>query len=488
MRNSFEDMKKFIAEQDGIIMDVAEEQHERTQKVIGGPRPQPVSRTQQRSIASPDDTPNKRRNIFKRALQGLGSKNQTELHNIEQMLMQLLDDVEDLRMVQIGQPGGLAPTTEHARSSSSTSAENPRALTDPGYEPEGLAGTSSTGGDRSGFFSGNSSRQTDHRAASGRRQSSNRVSTVMEGDEEDYRDYNDENQIEDDARRENPATEAQNRYSQDQSDPHETPPKMHDRLSGPWIDDGNLQYAGEPNSAGRKHKSIASSIFGKGFMSRWSKTTASTAQDTRFSSQTKNRPYSQVSRSGSDFAGFAYEAHPDDRLRSNTSLDNEQYRDQENRPPSPLVPSQVSENPKYQGYRNSQNLQHPQPRQGPTGRYQYKLENEAITYNDEFSPSSQTSAHWEAQHAAASSTKDQHNVPQYVPQAPLSPISDGGYSDMSGRSTSSGKRGPPRPPKIMDDEPLVPQRSSQGPMSPSNYVDHVTAARGGSPAYDKVSQ
>lgn len=47
--------------------------------------------------------------------------------------------------------------------------------------------------------------------------------------------------------------------------------------------------------------------------------------------------------------------------------------------------------------------------------------------------------------------------------------------------------------KARDDKPLVPQRPPKLPMSPAaaanrqtNYVDHVSAARAGSPALDQV--
>jgi hypothetical protein len=192
-------------------------------------------------------------------------------------------------------------------------------------------------------------------------------------------------------------------------------------------------------------------------------------------------------------------------------LANEQYQGQENRPPSPLIPSQVSDNPKYQAHRNSLNLQHPQPRQGPTGRYQHQLETEAQNYGeDPFSPTSQTSSQWEHQAGTQAPADMNTNVThRYEHGGHLSPISDGGYSETSSammdiskgqhegslRSTSSrssmGKAGPPRPPKILDNEPLVPQRPPKIAMSPAasrqaTYVDHVNAARAGSPAYDKV--
>ncbi len=491
MRNHFEDMQKFITDQGDNLLDSTEKQHEKTQKAIGGPRPQPVTRPTV-SATSEDDVPSKRRNVFQRALRGLGAKNSTELQNIETMLMRLLDEVEGLRATQ---PAGVA--REPPRSTSYTSADNVRPPTDTGYEPEGQAGTSSTG-DRSGFFSNNSSRQADYRNYSTHRDSGNRVSTVMEGDEE-YDEYgNDLGQatagnVQQSGSRTPRATPPRNAaasQARGNSVPSHTPPRMHDSNMASLSHENTPQMSGGDGS-GKKHKSFASSFFPK-MVSRWSKTTASS--ENYRASQQRVRPYSEHSRSGSQLGEYDYEHDPqgDDRLRSNTSLQRDQYED-ENRPPSPLIPSQVSDNPKYQAHRNSINLQHPQPRQGPTGRFQSRLESEAQYYDPEqMSPTSQTSSQWEAH----SGLQPQQTNTSYGGH--LSPISDAADSTEQGlhndnrsiRTASS--LGPPRPPKIPNEEPLVPQRPPKVMMSPPSsnrqptYVDHVAAARGGSPAFDKV--
>ena len=490
MRNSFEDMRKFVTDQGDVIMDTADKQHQQTQKTIGGPRPPPPSasaRFARSTTSEEEDMPTKQRNIFKRAVRGLGTKNTAELRNIEAMLMQLLDDVEGLRSLQTGAVGAHEP-----RMASFVSADNAQLPTDPGYEPEGQAGTSSTG-DRSGIFSNNSSRQANYRPV-GRQGSGNRVSTVMEGDEE-YED-----QMMDQAEQTTPKAS----FARGASEPLHTPPRMSTANQGSTSNDNTPYYSTE--SSGRKHKSFASWLLPKA-ASRWSKTTASSTGEHRASPLTKPRPYSQVSQSGSHLEEYDYDPQGDDRLRSNTSVQNEQYQS-ENRPPSPLIPSQVSDNhPKYQAHRNSVNLQHPQPRQGPTGRFQHHLESEAQYYtNDEgpISPSSVTSSHWEAQAGVTAMPSGPNGA--YTHGGHLSPISDGGYSETSAamldrdgyrqpsvRSDRSGsQRGPQRPPKIPHDEPLVPQRPPKLPMSPSrarqpvSYVDQVAAARGESPALDKV--
>ncbi|KIX00729.1 uncharacterized protein Z518_09794 [Rhinocladiella mackenziei CBS 650.93] len=493
MRNSFEDMKKFIAEQDEIIMDTADKQHERTQKIVGGPRPQPIAPARPtRSATSEEDLPSKRRNVFQRALRGLGAKNSQELQNIEAMLMRLLDEVESLRAIQ-----STTVNKEQPRSTSLTSADNARAPTDAGYEPEGQAGTSSTG-DRSGFFSNNSSRQADYRNYGLHRDSGNRVSTVMEGDEE-YDGYDNHlggptaGNIQ--AGVHPPlATPPRNDGSRDlgrSSVPLNTPPRMHDQNTGSPSNE-NTPHLSAGDGSGRKHKSFASSFIPK-MVSRWSKTTASSADNFRTSGQ-RTRPYSEMSRSGSNLGDYDFEHDPqgDDRIRSHTSFQQDEYGDEENRPPSPLIPSQVSDNPKYQAHRNSINLQHPQPRQGPSGRYQSRLESEAQNYNDQISPTSQSSSQWET-HSGLQNTNPVMNP--YGGH--LSPISDAAYSAEQGmhhdnRSVRSGhSQGPPRPPKILNDEPLVPQRPPKVLMSPppsnrqQTYVDQVAAARAGSPAVDR---
>ncbi|EXJ89810.1 hypothetical protein A1O3_02877 [Capronia epimyces CBS 606.96] len=492
MRNSLEDMKNFIVQQDEAFLDATEKQHERTREVVGGPRQPPVSTVRPaRPANSEEDLPSKRRNVFQRALRGLGAKNTQELQNIEGMLIRLLDEVEGLRALQStdsvkGQP----------RATSLTSADNTRAPTDTGYEPEGQAGTSSTG-DRSGFFSNNSSRQADYRNYSVQRDSGNRVSTVMEGDEE-YDDYAQHLggatpgniQASNRTPLANPPGADDHRQVRGGSVPLNTPPRLHDQNMGS-LSHENTPHHSTGEGSGRKHKSFASSLFPK-MVSRWSKTTASSADNYRNSAQ-RLRPYS-----GSNFGEYEYEHEHehdpqlDDGIRSNASFQEDQYQSEEERPPSPLIPSQVSDNPKYQAHRNSVNLQHPQPRQGPTGRFQSRLESEAQNYNDQISPTSQISSQWEN-----NSGLHHTNVADTSYGGQPSPLSDAEYSNgprmyHDTRSIRSGNsQGPPRPPKILDDEPLVPQRPPKILMSPplsqrqTTYVDHVAAARAGSPAIDK---
>ncbi|RMZ76769.1 hypothetical protein DV737_g4641, partial [Chaetothyriales sp. CBS 132003] len=502
MRNSFEDMKKFVADQGDEIMDTTDKQHEKTQKFIGG-LPLQWARA---PPSEEDDLPARRRNIFHRAFRGLGNKNSQELQHIEAMLMQLLDDVDSLKALHMTSQAQAPAVNNAPRSTSITSADHGHVGTDPGYEPEGQAGTSSTG-DRSGIFSNASSRQANYRGLGAPlgTTTTNRVSTVIERDEEyEGVDLPLDRDLSTTPR---PLYAEQDGGLQARASslPVHTPPRLHDDVdeAGALSNDQPSRYYAIEGSSGKKHKSFASSILPKMPISRWSKTTASSPGDYRSTAQThgKGRAHSPSSQSGTNMPA--------------TSFPNEQqYRVDENRPPSPLVPSQVSDNPKYQAHRNSVNLQHPQPRQGPTGRYQNTLETEAQYYSqDAASPTSVTSSQWESQAAIAGMMDGLPHDREYQSGrgANLSPTSNGAHSglyDAVPQQASSvtftrarQANGPPRPPKIaasdVGSEPLVPPRPPKQMLSPggggsasasasrqATYVDHVTAARAGSPAYD----
>ncbi|PKY07438.1 hypothetical protein P168DRAFT_338464 [Aspergillus campestris IBT 28561] len=402
MRNSFEGMKKFIAQQDGLVMEANEKQHERTYRAVGGPRPLPVS-TRPRTAADPEDLRSKRMNVFKRAMKGLHLKSGNDLGKIEDMLEQLLDEVEALRYGD-----------DHMARSQRTGSVDPE-----GYEPEGHAGTTSSE-NHSGYLS-MFSRPADGR---GPGPADQRVSTVPEADEP----------VDGDARAGAARVGA---HSGD------------DPAAGP-VASGALSTEHTPKSTekARKHKSSSSSFFPK--ISRWSKTTASSMGDNiRNSIQParKERGGSfEASPSGSDLGRGSYDAAGDDRMRTSYSLD-------ENRPPSPLVPSQVSEAPKYRAHRDSLDMQHPQPRQGPTGRYQTQLETQAQVYDTPAEP-------WGSVGSANQ---------RYSGGSRLSPISDV-YSEGA-----SSRAGPPRPPKVKDEGPLIPERPpkvSEG-SDERSYVERV---------------
>ena len=510
MRNSFEDMKRFITEQNDEILDEGDRQHEDTvKKIIGGPRPQPpgLSRagTRPGTDDSMDEKASKKQNVFKRALKGLGSKNASDLARMEAMLEQLLGEVESLKANQDGRPGS------QTRRNGSFSPYNVQTPRESGYEPEGQAGTSSTG--QSGYFSHSSIKPM--RSNEGRKMSGTRISTVLEGDEDlephvgevlDQARYDDEDDLP------TPTRES----FRGGSVPIDTPPG--DRSTA--ADRPSQSVENTPKTGGtdtsRKHKSSSSSFFPKMY-SRWSKTTASTSNEhNRFSSQTqpppmptqqiqqqqggRQPPPSEASRSGTSVGQGNYnvEEHYNptgsDRLRSQDSLLNDdnlnrldspsqeaRSRDQSHsRPRSPLIPSQISENPKYQAHRNSLNLQHPQPRPGPTHRYQTALEHQASAYPSGGSPGpvSPSSDQWGSNPTLARYSGGLHSSQRYSGNTGnLSPInSDAGLSDVSAAEErmASEQRvtatGPPRPPKIRDESgPLIPQRKevAKSPLGPN---------------------
>lgn len=106
------------------------------------------------------------------------------------------------------------------------------------------------------------------------------------------------------------------------------------------------------------------------------------------------------------------------------------------------------EDPKYQAHRNSLNLQHPQPKHGPTGRHTNQLDQQARIFDPISSPDyDQWGSNPSLARNRMSGGAASYNAGN------LSPISsEGGYSQHS----ASEQQAPPRPPKILDDGPLIP--------------------------------
>ena len=343
-----------------MLVTVGNKQHDQTaRKIIGGPRPQLLGtpRTPRKISAEEDmmdDLPEKRRNVFRRALKGLGGRSSNDLAKIEDMLNQLLNEVADLKAVQ-------EPPTNPTkyRGNGFSSYENMRDVAQDGYEPEGRAGTSSTD-NLSDFHSNPPAHQmSGGRAIEGRRASQNRVSTVLEADEEPdtYLEAHEQNILDNQFEHNEQLLTPTREVPRTGSAPLGTPRRS-------TMPQGTQSNENTPRTEkSRNHKSTSSSFFPK--ISRWSKTTTSSVVDNFRNSNRTERPFSGVSHSGSELNyddDHHYDPHGDDRLRSNTSLEHE-------RAPSPLIPSQVSDKPAYQAHRDSLNLQHPQPRAGPTARY-----------------------------------------------------------------------------------------------------------------------
>ena len=435
MRQSFDEMKRYIAHQDRLIMQHTDRDADLTvQKVLSGPRPQPPS-SPRTPRPSQEDMQTKRKGVLRRALKGLtGSKKTDDLAKVEDMLMQILENVEDLKQggVPVQQPIG-SYTNDTLDSS-----EKLRAPPDSGYEPSGRANTASTPNHSAGQLSltPRGEKQQFHSGYDGRRGSVNRVSTVMEGDEDEDLTPDEERVLSQQfGGNDRSRTPTQSYYDRRGTSPNTYTPPQH-----PPAFNGASPNALTPKSAEkqRKHASNSSSQYAPPKVSRWSKTTASSAGADYRTLDSPNaprnvRPLSEASRSGSSINRYddePYALHSDDRLRSTQSMareherpvsqgDSQSMRSQGSRltrTPSPLIPSEASarehddydragspvqqdldrefEDPKYQAHRNSLLLQHPQPRQGTTGRHQNTLETkaQAQNYHDDVSGVSGTSS------------------------------------------------------------------------------------------------
>jgi hypothetical protein len=447
MRNSFEGMKRLLADTEDVIITEVQGNTERSvQKVINGPRPLPPSGPRSLRQGSTDemidDIPNKKRNVFRRALKGLSMKSSNDLGKIEEMLVQLLGEVEGLKAAQ-GIKANLPENSYDDLRQERTYEE------DRGYEPEGLAGTSTAShASQSGHLSLPVSRGASQtKGFDGRKFSDHRISTVPEGDEEELEHHEEavlNNQFENNEDLLTPTREV----VRGGSVPLDTPPQQYNM---PQASTSNENTPKTDKS--KKHKSSSSS----GWIpkvSRWSETTASTVfrgfrSSGRSSGKKQDDQYaSPPSRSGSDLLNYAdqgpHDPYGEDKLHSGFSQTQIDQYNENDLPISQLPP----EDPKYKAHRNSLNLQHPQPRPGPTQRYQTALESQAQNFG---SPMSPTSLNWGSQTSLNQLPPQQTN--RYSngtnETGRMSPISDGGYSN-----NAALQQPPARPPK----EPLAPER------------------------------
>lgn len=444
MRNSFEDMKRLLADtEDVIITEVQGNTEKSVQKIINGPRPQPQSAARSLRQGSQDgmyeDIGAKKRNVFRRALKGLSMKSTNDLGKIEDMLVQLLGDVEGLKVAQ-GLKSGSHPGESYDDLGQEGNYENDR-----GYEPEGNAGTSTAShASQSGHLSiprgASASRPYDTRKFS-----DHRISTVPEGDEEEAEHHEpaiSERQFDIDDRLLTPTRD----IPRGGSAPLGTPPQQ-------YIAPASLSNENTPKTD-KKKKHASSSSSGwipKVLGSRWSETTASTVfrgfrNSGRSSGRKTEDQYQEPpSRSGSELGNYQeqdQDTYGDDKI-NNAGFHSDQLQYDENEPPLP------PEDPKYKAHRNSLNLQHPQPRPGPTHRYQTALESQAVNFD---SPMSPKFSDWGSQTSLNRLPQQQTNRYSNGTSNPgnMSPISDGGYSNGS----ATAQQPPQRPPK----EPLGPER------------------------------
>lgn len=348
-RQNFEDLKKFIMEQDRMIMKNTDRNADATvQRVLGGPRPQPQASPRPPRVSFDEESvaSAKRQNVFKRALKGLGGRNANDLARIEDMLNQLLDDVEYLKEAQsqgipsqpISSAGDKQPSIDSSRYDSGrpdgfSSYEALRANAGSGYEPEGFAGTGSTPNHSGNFQVSPPAKQTFHSGYDGRRDSINRVSTVLEGDEEE--EYEREGSL-------TPKPLAQGNFSSPHQDSRRsgmvfgTPPQK--KFSAA---DNNLDDTPDTH---RNRSSIPK-------VSRWSKTTTSSAPegyDSRRQSR-EQRPLSDASLGSEGVAArdtqyYDYDDYASTASGSQNHGDSRSVRSalsDVTRTPSPLIPSEA---------------------------------------------------------------------------------------------------------------------------------------------------
>ncbi|KAI1439307.1 hypothetical protein GGR50DRAFT_17485 [Xylaria sp. CBS 124048] len=486
MRNSFDDIKKLLAETEGnIVNDVNANTENSIKRHLGGPRPFPGSAArsiQGGSQAGTDDLRTKKRNILRRALQGLSAKGTNDLSRIEDMLIQLLTDVDVLKHQTAG------PADSMSQRAQSVDNLQPSIIyeQDRGYEPDGGAGTSTTShASHSGPLSGPQSRVTSMRAGSERKFSDHRISTVQEDDGE---------------------------YEQSAGIPRNSAAR--DGLLSPLIDrprGGSVPLATPPQTShgqqpsasnentpatteSKKHKSKGSSSFFPK-ISRWSETTASSiGKAFRGSGSSRKQEASEdfvvhrpVSRSGSDLANYDpyqnLDPYGDDKLHTGFSSANLLPQGTDGRA-SPRVnqpqPAQTSyatpEDPKYRAHRDSLNLQHPQPRQGQSQRFRTALESSAADYDSRMSP---RSADW-AGSISSLGRFTQQNSNRYSDATPTNVAPGGDDYNWATRTESPSSPAPARPPKEPLDNRSVgsqtppPETSaskiSQNPTSPLPYT------------------
>lgn len=477
MRNSFDDIKKMLADTEDVIITEVKDNTEKTvQRHIGGPRPFPGSGARSFQTGSQGGTDNekKTRNLWRRALKGLSTKGTSDLTRIEDMLMQLLGEVDVLK----SQTG---PRQDSGPSMDSIQPEV-QYEQDRGYEPEGHAGTSTASyASQSGHLS--IPRATSSKLGYERKVSSgHRISTVHEGDEEDHHD--DSNVIVH-SRSHTDMTSPVQEIIRADTLPADASPQNQGQAHTSLSSDN-----GPRTERGKKHKSSGSSSWIPK-ISRWSETTASSVGKVfRKSQNVEETSFKGPSQSGSSFG--LYENYPvadpygEDHLHTGFSeLD---LRPQQRRDPNqietssmeftmagvsrtPIPPDQASveehglplnpfvhhygtpEDPKYKAHRNSLNLQHPQPRQGQTEHFR-TLETTAQEYDSPMSPKSADFG------SVTSLTRFTGAQPRYGNGAGAAEQGqytwEGTTSPAPGASSSSG--GPPRPPKEPLDDSSLPQR------------------------------
>ncbi|KAL7790004.1 hypothetical protein V8C37DRAFT_385088 [Trichoderma ceciliae] len=467
MRNSFRDLKELVQDTGDDVIFANSENTDKLHKAINGPRPYPGSRSvQSGSIAGTtmDDVTVKKKNLWKRALQGLSAKGTSDLTRIEDMLMQLLGEVDVLK-TQTAPPISARVSTSGAGQSFDNLQPEGQYEHDKGYEPEGNSTTSH------GSQSQGQRKFSDHR-----------IDTVPE-DEDEY-EYDHPTPTAERTQIIPPMSPMDREMHRGGSLPPEGAPQVSDQSY-----DQPLSADNTPRSdKGRKGKSGSSSWFPK--ISRWSGTTASTVSKALRGNAKKDAKNDDVlqSRSGSSMASrddlYPLDTYGDDRLPIG-------YAEGRLAPPheihessAPIVPTFMTpEDPKYKAHRNSLNLIHPQPRTGQTERFRTALEHSAQDFD---APATPRSADWAGSVNSLNRLEGNSNG-RYGNEG-------GDYWPASPQQQSSGPARPPKEP-MTDSSQQTPPRSARvsnlqkgNPMGPQGYESGYASGNGSHPGqYNSIS-
>lgn len=437
-KNSFKEMKELVQDTSDDVIFANVENTEKLQKSMDSPRHLGVGA---RSITSPSqaDEAGKKKNLWKRAMQGLSGKGSNDLARIEDMLVHLLGEVNDLKAQNQQAPPLIR----------GTSADN--VLThdvddgDAEYGAEDGAYTTHSG-------------PATARGTAARNFSDHRISTVPENEEEF--EYDRQQQPAQPAPPALPAKELLSPGYDDERQRGGSAPLEASPHTGSGSQQAALSAENTPKSEkGKKHKSSSSSgWFPK--ISRWSETTASSVGKAFRGSGTfkksggKYEDYQPPSRSGSSLASYgdnyAHDPYEDQLPAAMFAHPHMVHEDLPKDIPHPPLPSFApSDDPKYKAHRNSVNLQHPQPRSGQAERYRTTLEESAQEYD---SPKTPRSTDWAG--SATSLSRLPPNSNRYS-----------NSSSQAARDTEyamGSPQGPPRPPKEpLENSPSTPQRSNR---------------------------
>ncbi|KAK2591434.1 hypothetical protein QQS21_010874 [Conoideocrella luteorostrata] len=471
MRNSFREMKDLVQDTGDDVIFANVENTEKLQKAINGPRPYPSAAS--RSLQSPSQTDTldeagiKKKNLWKRALQGLSAKGTNDLSRIEDMLMQLLGEVDVLKTQTAAPISSGGPRQSYENLQPDSQYEH-----DKGYEAEGSL--TPTNASRSGAALASQPRGP---ASGGAEQkfSEHRISTVPENDEE-Y-EYNHPSPSADRSGGNYLQAPAQTEQIQrGGSVPLDTPPRL-----ATLAEQQPLSAENTPRTdKGKKHKTSSSGWLPK--ISRWSGTTASSVGKAfRGSGASKKGPkyddFQPPSRSGSSMASYdeegdySHDPYGEDKLHRGFSDPSLAAARGENRTSQGPPPTQhmTPEDPKYKAHRNSLNLQHPQPRPGQTERFRTALESSAQDFNNPMTP---RSTDWAG--SATSLNRLPPNAHRFSNTSSI-PGPDADYYSSPGQ-----RSGPPRPPK----EPI----DSPGSHTPPRSARPSKLQKNGSPVPQQSSE